>query len=42
VVAAVAQHDPEQAEQALRHHLRMVTSTLPRIHAEHPEYFEEV
>ena len=41
VVAAVAAHDPDQAEAALRHHLRMVTSTLPRIHAEHPEYFEE-
>jgi GntR family transcriptional regulator, rspAB operon transcriptional repressor len=41
VVAAVAAHDPEQAEAALRHHLRMVTSTLPRIHAEHPDYFEE-
>jgi DNA-binding GntR family transcriptional regulator len=41
VVAAVAEHDPERAEAALRHHLRMVTSTLPRIHAEHPDYFEE-
>jgi GntR family transcriptional regulator, rspAB operon transcriptional repressor len=41
VVAAVAENDPERAEAALRHHLRMVTSTLPRIHADHPEYFEE-
>jgi GntR family transcriptional regulator, rspAB operon transcriptional repressor len=41
VVAAVAGHDPERAEAALRHHLRMVTSTLPSIHAEHPDYFEE-
>ena len=42
VVAAVADGDAERAERALRHHLRMVTSTLPSIRAEHPEYFEEV
>jgi GntR family transcriptional regulator, rspAB operon transcriptional repressor len=41
VVAAVAAHSPDGAEQALRHHLRMVLSTLPAIRAQHPEYFEE-
>ena len=41
VVAAVAAHDPDQAEHALRHHLRMVLSTLPAIRAQHPDYFEE-
>jgi DNA-binding GntR family transcriptional regulator len=41
VVAAVAAHDPDQAEQALRHHLRMVLSTLPAIREQHPDYFEE-
>lgn len=41
VVAAVAQGDPEAAEAALRHHLRMVLSSLPAIQAAHPHYFEE-
>jgi GntR family transcriptional regulator, rspAB operon transcriptional repressor len=41
VVAAVAERDPSRAEAALRHHLRMVTSTLPAIRAAHPDYFEE-
>jgi DNA-binding GntR family transcriptional regulator len=40
VVAAVAAHDPDAAEEALRHHLRMVLSTLPAIRAQHPDYFE--
>jgi DNA-binding GntR family transcriptional regulator len=39
VVDAVAGHDPDGAEEALRHHLRMVLSTLPRIRADHPDYF---
>jgi len=41
VVAAVSAHDPDAAEHALRHHLRMVLSSLPAIRAQHPEYFEE-
>ena len=41
VVAAVADHDPDAAETALRHHLRMVLSSLPSIRAAHPDYFEE-
>ena len=41
VVAAVAAGDADQAEQALRHHLRMVISPLPQLRAAHPEYFEE-
>lgn len=41
VVGAVAQHDPDAAEHALRHHLRMVLSTLPAIRAQHPDYFDE-
>lgn len=40
VVAAVADHDPDGAEEALRHHLRMVLSTLPAIRDQHPDYFE--
>ena len=32
---------PTRAEAALRHHLRMVLSSLPRIRAAHPDYFEE-
>jgi DNA-binding GntR family transcriptional regulator len=41
VVAAVADHDPDRAEAALRHHLRMVLSFLPAIRAAHPDYFDE-
>jgi len=41
VVAAVADRDADKAEQLLRHHLRMVLSSLPHLQAEHPEYFEE-
>jgi GntR family transcriptional regulator, rspAB operon transcriptional repressor len=40
VVAAVADHDPDAAEATLRHHLRMVLSTLPAIREQHPDYFE--
>jgi GntR family transcriptional regulator, rspAB operon transcriptional repressor len=40
VVAAVGRREPDAAEQALRHHLRMVLSTLPAIRAQHPDYFE--
>jgi GntR family transcriptional regulator, rspAB operon transcriptional repressor len=41
VVDAVAAHDPDAAEEALRHHLRMVLREVPRIREQHPEYFEE-
>ncbi|QEC50332.1 GntR family transcriptional regulator [Baekduia soli] len=41
VVAAVAAGDPDRAEEALRHHLRMVLSGLGHIRAAHPDFFEE-
>lgn len=41
VVAAVAAHDPDAAEAAMRHHVRMVTSLLGAIRRAHPEYFDE-
>src|SRR4051812_21467837 len=41
VVDAVGQRDPDAAERALRHHLRMVLSDLPTIRHNHPEYFED-
>ena len=41
VVAAVADGDADRAEETLRHHLRMVLSSLPQIRAAHPDYFEE-
>ena len=41
VVAAVANGDQDGAEAALRHHLRMVLSSLPSIRSAHPDYFEE-
>lgn len=40
-VAAVARHDADGAERALRAHLRMVPSLLPALHERHPGYFEE-
>jgi GntR family transcriptional regulator, rspAB operon transcriptional repressor len=41
VVAAVAEHDPDEAEARLRHHLRMVLREIPRLRSEHPDFFEE-
>jgi DNA-binding GntR family transcriptional regulator len=40
IVVALADHDADGAERALRHHLRMVLRELPQIRAEKPEYFE--
>ena len=40
VVAAVASGDPDAAEAAMRHHLRMVLSLLPAIRSAHPDFFE--
>src|SRR4051812_35972626 len=42
VVAAIAAHEPDRAESLLRHHLRMVVSSLPTLEAQHPEYFEDL
>jgi DNA-binding GntR family transcriptional regulator len=41
VVDAIDLGDPDLAEAALRHHLRMVLSGVPRIRAEHPELFSQ-
>lgn len=41
VVAAIADADPDRAEQELRHHLRAVLSSLPEIRRTQPEYFED-
>ncbi|HVW17851.1 MAG TPA: GntR family transcriptional regulator [Solirubrobacteraceae bacterium] len=41
VVEAVGRGEPDAAEAALRHHLRMVLSAVPAIRAEHPDYFED-
>jgi DNA-binding GntR family transcriptional regulator len=41
VVEAVRRKDPDAAEDALRHHLRMVLSGLPAIRRDHPDYFED-
>jgi DNA-binding GntR family transcriptional regulator len=41
VVDAVGRAEPDAAEEALRHHLRMVLSDLPNIRNDHPEYFED-
>src|SRR3954453_16252580 len=41
VVDAVGRGEPDAAEDALRHHLRLVLSDLPNIRHDHPEYFED-
>ncbi len=41
VVAALERRDADAAERALRHHLRMVLSQLPRLREQHPRYFEQ-
>jgi DNA-binding GntR family transcriptional regulator len=41
VVDAVGRGEPDAAEEALRHHLRMVLSDLPNIRRDHPDYFED-
>jgi len=41
LIAAIAASDADRAEAAMRHHLRMVLSSVPHIQAAHPEYFEE-
>lgn len=41
IVARLADNDPDGAEAALRHHLQMVLREVPRIRAEHPDFFEE-
>jgi DNA-binding GntR family transcriptional regulator len=41
VLDAVDVGDADLAEAALRHHLRMVLSGVPRIRAEHPELFAD-
>jgi GntR family transcriptional regulator, rspAB operon transcriptional repressor len=39
VLDAITNRKPTQGEKALRHHLRMVLSSLPDIEAIHPEFF---
>lgn len=41
VVEAIRRNDPDAAEAALRHHLKMVVAGLPTLRAEHPDYFAE-
>lgn len=41
VVAAVAAGDADRAEATLRHHLRMVLSSVPDIRQSHPDFFAE-
>ena len=40
IVEAIARHDPDVAERAMRAHLREILSDLPVIAARNPEYFE--
>jgi GntR family transcriptional regulator, rspAB operon transcriptional repressor len=40
IVAHLAEHDPDGAEAALRHHLQMVLREVPRIREQHPGFFD--
>lgn len=40
IAGAIAAADPDQAEAAMRAHLREILASLPRIAAEHPDFFE--
>lgn len=42
VVRAIERGDADAAEEALRHHLRMVVSGLDALRDEHPDYFDQV
>jgi len=41
VLGAIERHEPDAAESAMRHHLRMVLREIPRLRDQHPEYFDE-
>ncbi|MGD0197821.1 MAG: GntR family transcriptional regulator [Solirubrobacteraceae bacterium] len=41
VLEALRRRSPDDAETALRHHLRMVLSAIPAIREQHPDYFED-
>jgi DNA-binding GntR family transcriptional regulator len=41
IVTHLAEHDPDAAEVALRHHLQMVLREVPRIREQHPGFFDE-
>jgi DNA-binding GntR family transcriptional regulator len=41
IVARLAEHDPDGAERALRHHLQEVLREVPRIREQHPDFFDE-
>ena len=41
VLEALRRGSPDDAEAALRHHLRMVLSAVPALRDEHPDYFED-
>jgi DNA-binding GntR family transcriptional regulator len=41
IIDAVSAHDADLAERELRQHLQLVPRELPRIRAEHPDFFEE-
>jgi DNA-binding GntR family transcriptional regulator len=42
VIRAIERGDADAAEEALRHHLRMVLSGLDGLREEHPDYFEQI
>ena len=41
VLGGVERNDPDTAEAAMRHHLRMVLREIPRLREQRPEYFDE-
>ena len=41
IAGRLAEHDPDRAEEALRHHLQEVLREVPRIREQHPDFFGE-
>jgi DNA-binding GntR family transcriptional regulator len=41
ITAALARQDADEAELAMRYHLRMVLREVPQLRTDHPEYFDE-
>ena len=41
IVGRLADHDPDGAGEALRHHLQEVLREVPRIREQHPDFFDE-
>jgi DNA-binding GntR family transcriptional regulator len=41
ITTAIGRHDADEAELAMRYHLRMVLREVPQLRTNHPEFFDE-